>query len=295
MKKPIKIILWIVAILIAIPVILIATLPLWLGPIVRPSVNAIAPKFTKTDFRIEKLYLNPYTCNFEIGGVRIGNPEGFSETNAVALGYFNIDVDTASLATDVIIVENIEVSDVFFSKILNDEGKCNLDMIQENIQGAKSEAEKAAAEAEKKQQAEAEAKAEEERLAKMTDEEIAAEKEAKKLNKKIIVNRILIKNISGKLAVSKYVTLPIAVPSIELKDLGKDSGGYDLDSIGPAIIKEFWASILASAGDLGGAIGDGAKALGEGAGKALDSVGEGAGKAVESLKNVGDSLKGLFK
>ena len=291
MKKPIKIILWIVAILIAIPVILIATLPLWLGPIARPCVNAVAPKFTKTDFKIEKLYLNPYTCNFEIGGVRIGNPEGFSETNAVALGYFNIDIDTSSLATDVIIVENVEVSDVFFSKVLNEEGTCNLDILQENVLGAKTEADKVAEEAEKK--------AEEERLAKLTPEERAAEEEAKNFNKKVIVNRVLINNISGKLSVSKYVTLPIAVPSIELKDIGKDSGGYDLDHLGRALLDEFWASILASTGDLTGAIG-------EGAGKAVDAVkdlknidlGNAADKiksAGDSLKNVGDSLKGLFK
>lgn len=290
-KKLVKIVLWTVGIIILIPIMLIATLPLWLGPIVRPSVNAIAPQFTKTAFNIDKLHLNPYTCNFELGGVTIGNPEGFSETNAVRLGYFNVNVDTGSLSSDVIVIENVEISDIYVTLLKNADGKTNIDIIRENVIGAEDEV-KAQEEAARKEREEAE------RKAGMTEEQIKAEEEAAKFDKKIIVNRFVFKNVSGKIALSQSLVVPFKVPSIELKDIGKDSGGYDVEHLVAAIIKEFWASVMASAVELTGALGDGAKALGgllgSGAGKAGDALGSGAKAAGDALgsgaKAAGDAL-----
>lgn len=269
-KKVIKIFAWIIGLIILIPILAVATIPLWLGPIVRPSVNAIAPQLTKTTFNIDKLYLNPYTCYFELGGVVIGNPEGFSETNAVRLGYLNVDIDADTITKDVIVIDNVEISDIYVTLLKNDEGKTNVDIIQENVLGAEDE------EAKKLKQ-EQEAAAEAERKANMTEEELKAEEESAKFNKKIIVNRFVFKNVSGKLALSKNVVIPFAVPSVELKDIGRDSGGYDVDHLVAAILKEFWSSIMTSAVDL------------------TSSLGEGAGKAMNSLKDAGSSLKGLFK
>ena len=301
-RKLVKIVLWTVGIIILIPILLIATIPLWLGPIVRPSVNAIAPQFTKTAFNIDKLHLNPYTCNFELGGVTIGNPEGFSETNAVQLGYFNVDIDTGSLSSDVIVVENVEISDIYVTLLKNADGKTNIDVIRENVLGAEDVV-KAKEEAARKEREEAE------RKAGMTEEQIKAEEEAAKLNKKIIVNRFVFKNVSGKIALSQSLVVPFAVPSIELKDIGKDSGGYDLDHLVTAVIKEFWASVFASAVELTGALGDGVKALGgligsgasaagdalgSGASAAGDAIGSGAKAVGESAGKAMDAVKGLF-
>lgn len=290
-KKLIKIVLWTVGIIILIPIVLVATLPLWLGPIVRPSVNAIAPQFTKTAFNIDKLHLNPYTCNFELGGVVLGNPEGFSETNAVQLGYFNVDVDTGSLSSDVIVVENVEITDIYVTLLKNADGKTNIDVIKENVLGAEDEV-KAQEDAARKEREEAE------RKAGMTEEQIKAEEEAAKFNKKIIVNRFVFKNVSGKVAISRKLVVPFKVPSIELKDIGKDSGGYDVDHLVAAIIKEFWASVMASAFELSGALGDGAKALGgllgDGTGKAGDALGSGAKAVGDGAGKAIDAVKGLF-
>lgn len=290
-KKLIKIVLWTVGIIILIPIVLVATLPLWLGPIVRPSVNAIAPQFTKTAFNIDKLHLNPYTCNFELGGVVLGNPEGFSETNAVQLGYFNVDVDTGSLSSDVIVVENVEITDIYVTLLKNADGKTNIDVIKENVLGAEDEV-KAQEDAARKEREEAE------RKAGMTEEQIKAEEEAAKFNKKIIVNRFVFKNVSGKVAISRKLVVPFKVPSIELKDIGKDSGGYDVDHLVAAIIKEFWASVMASAFELSGGLGDGAKALGgllgDGTGKAGDALGSGAKAVGDGAGKAIDAVKGLF-
>lgn len=269
-KKIVKICCWVVGIIILIPILLVATLPLWLGPVFRPTVNAVAPKITKTVFHIDSLYLNPYTCNFELGGVTIGNPPGFAETNAVSLGYLNVDVDTSTLTKNVIVIENIEINDMYITMLKGKDGKSNLEMIEDNVYGAEARAEKEIIAQQKKE-------AEAMRREGMSEAEIKAEEEKALINRKLIVNRLAFKNVSGKISVSGLFNVPFRVPSIELKDIGRDSGGYDLDHLYTAIVKEFWASVMASAGNVGGALGSGAS------------------KTMDALKGVGGSIKNMFK
>ena len=108
------------------------------------------------------------------------------------------------------------------------------------------------------------------------------------------------------------ITIPV-VPSITLKDLGKDTDGLSAGEL----FEKIWEAIINAAlavGDgakvLGGLLKDGAgivgegagKAggvVGEGAGKAVDAVGEGAGKAIDAVgegaSKAADAIKGLFK
>ena len=279
MKKTLKIVLWTIVIIIAIPLILVATLPLWLGPIARPALNELAPTLLKADFNVGKLYFNPYTCNFLLGDVRIGNPEGFLGGDAITIGKVAVDVDTASLASEVIVVENVEVCDFSIALQKNDAGKDNLTVLKENAIGETSsdagDADPSVAES-----------------AEQAGEQ--AGKEESRINRKIIINHFLFKNVSG-----KFGPVPFRIPTVELKDIGKDSGGYDLDNLYVAVLEEFVASVVSSASDLGSFLGDGA-------GKAVDAIKDlknvdfgAAGDAVkdagEKLKDVGKSLKGIFK
>ena len=92
MKKALKIIAGIVVGIIAFALLLVLTLPLWLGPVVKPIANAAVPKITKTTFNLGHLWLNPYTGRFELGDLRLGNPEGYSEPQALAVSNIVVDV-----------------------------------------------------------------------------------------------------------------------------------------------------------------------------------------------------------
>ena len=83
MKKLLKILGWIILGVFALALVLVLTLPLWLGPVVKPTANAAVPKLTKTAFNLGHLSLNPYTGRLEIGDVQLCNPEGYSEKYAL--------------------------------------------------------------------------------------------------------------------------------------------------------------------------------------------------------------------
>lgn len=266
MKKALKIIGGIVLAIVALVIVLVLTLPIWLGPVVKPVANTAVPKITKTDFHLGHLSLNPYTGRFELGDMQLGNPSNYDEKQAVTLDKLVVDVAMNTLATDVIHVEEVTVDGVFVSYVSAD-GVNNFDQIQYNVAGGKEkyEANKAKAEAEAKTSADKSAK----------EEEKADEDEGP--SKRLVIDKLVINNIKFKLGM---ITLP--VPSLTLTDLGKKSDGITLKELGEQIMQAIMKSATA-VGDgvkaLGNMLGDGASVVGEGASKAASAVGESASKA----------------
>ena len=297
LNKGIKILLWIIGILIAIPVILVATLPLWLGPIARPIVNVAVDPITQTSFDIDHLYLNPYTGRFEMRELKLGNPQGYDAEYAVAISNLAVDVAMKTLGDKYVHVEDVVVEGVYISYLDGGENDVdNFTQIQYNVAGGKEKFEekqaKAKAEkAESKEAEEARAKAEEEaekaKLDAMSDEEREAyerqkEEEAELAElkaTKFVIDHVLIRDVSLRIGM---VTIPI--PTIELNDLGKEDDGVDAEGVLDAI----WKAILKSAC----AIGDGAKALGgmlgDGAMKAAGLLGDGASALGDGAKAAGE-------
>jgi uncharacterized protein involved in outer membrane biogenesis len=271
MKKTLKIIGGIILGVVVLALVLVLTLPLWLGPVVKPLANAAVPKVTKTTFNLGHLSLNPYTGRFELGDMQLGNPEGYSEPRALEASNIVVDVAMSTLGGKYVHVEEVLIDGVFVSLVKG--GPNNVDnivQIQYNVAGGKDkyEANKAKAEAEKK------AKANEPKPAKEQKADDGS-------GKKVVIDKLTLSNISV-----KYGMITIPVPSITLKDLGKESGGASLAEIGDAI----WASIInaaLAAGDgakaLGGLIKSGADALGESASKAASAVSDSAGKAASAV------------
>lgn len=326
-KKALKVIGYVVGGIVALALLLVLTLPLWLGPVVKPTVNALVPKYTLTDFHLGVLSLNPYTGCFELGDMQLANPTNYSEKQAVTLGRIFVNVGMTTLCSDVLHVEEVSVEDLFISVVKAD-GVGNFDQIQYNVAGgkekyeaAKAESKRAEAEREAKVQAELEAEeaAEKEKLAKMSPEELKAyrEKERQRLEaeelkaanaQRVVIDKLSIKNIR-----LKYGLVTIPIPSITLTDLGKESDGISFEKMWDEIVNAVLKS-AAAIGDgakvLGGLAVDGAKAIGEGAGKAASAIGEGAGKAAgaigegagkaasavgEGAGKAMDAVKGLFK
>ena len=122
MKKLLKILGCIILGIVALALILVLTLPLWLGPVVKPSANAIVPKLTKTSFNLGHLYLNPYTGRFELGDMHLGNPEGYSEKDAFTLGSLSAEVEVSSLLSSTIHVRDVTVDALFASWVFDAAG-----------------------------------------------------------------------------------------------------------------------------------------------------------------------------
>jgi hypothetical protein len=204
----------------------------------------------------------------------LSNPDGFGEAAAFSLSGFDVKVDVGSLLSDTILVKDVQISDTFVSYYSHG-GKNNFDVILENVDrsmGPKEEKKSA-----------------------------GGEKEAPP--KKVIIERLYVAGTKVKFMKSDLMPA-IALPTVELKDIGRKSGG--------ASLKEAWAQISASVmnsmgsandglGALGGILGDGAKGasgalggiLSDGAkgasGTVVESVSDTAGTVVESVSDTAKS------
>ena len=275
MKKLLKILGITILSIVALALLLVLTLPLWLGPVVKPLANSAVPKLTKTSFNLGHLSLNPYTGRFELGDMVLGNPAGYDEPTAVAVSNIVVDVAMTTACDKYVHIEEVTIDGVFVSLVKGGENNVdNMLQIQYNVAGGKDKYE------EKQAKAEAEAKAKPDE-----DEGEAAD------SKKIVIDVLTLNDIKV-----KYGMVTIPVPSITLKDLGKESDGLTASEL----FEKVWEAIINAAlavGDgvkaLGGLLKSGAGAVGDGAGKAIDAIGagkaadaigDGAGKAVDAVK-----------
>ena len=303
MKKLLKILGITILSIVALALLLVLTLPLWLGPVVKPLANSAVPKLTKTSFNLGHLSLNPYTGRFELGDMVLGNPAGYDEPTAVAVSNIVVDVAMTTACDKYVHIEEVTIDGVFVSLVKGGENNVdNMLQIQYNVAGGKD----------KYDEKQAKAKAESEAKAKPDEGEVEDAD-----SKKIVIDVLTLNDIKV-----KYGMITIPVPSITLKDLGKESDGLTASEL----FEKVWEAIINAAlavGDgvkaLGGLLKSGAGAVGDGAGKAIDAIGagkaadaigDGAGKAVDAVKGgagkavdaigdgagkAADAIKGLFK
>ena len=333
MKKLLKIFLVSLLVLLLTIIALLLTIPLWLGPVVKPVANNMVPKYTLSDFNLGHIYLNPYSGRFELGSLKVDNPSGYSEKTALSLSNLAVEVSVPTIFSDCIRIKEVTVENLFVSYVQG--GGNNVDnftQIQYNIAGGKDKYEQKKA---------LEMKEAEEGV----QEETSTVEEEKKPAKKIVVEKLTVSGIK-----LKYGAIVMPLPTLTLRNLGEESGGVSIEQFLSIIGNE----ILSSAMKLGKGlnqlfemsaikttevindIGDGAaeassqvssavtnavsnigekskdvvlgvaegtksaaSAVSSGAVKAVESVGEGALKAVESVgdgtKKAASAIKNIFK
>ena len=283
MKKILKF----VGYFLLVVLVLLLTLPIWIGWVVKPIANSKVSALTGANFNLGEFGLNPYTGCLHVGDLQLSNPTngGYDVAEkCVELGRLDVDLDMGTVFSEKIVISSVEVEGL---TIRATAGGGNFGQIGENAAGEPAP-EGAAAEEEK------------------PAEEKPAE-DASASGKKVQIDKLVLKDLKLKVG----VVGPIPVPTLTIEGIGadKEDGASIADAY--ALIKE---KVLAAAGAVGGklgelgsaaadAVGEGAgkavDAIGEGAGKTVDAIGEGAGKAVDAIgEGAGkavDAVKGLFK
>ena len=283
MKKILKF----VGYFLLVVLVLLLTLPIWIGWVVKPIANSKVSALTGANFNLGEFGLNPYTGCLHVGDLQLSNPTngGYDVAEkCVELGRLDVDLDMGTVFSEKIVISSVEVEGL---TIRATAGGGNFGQIGENAAG--EPAPEGAAAAEEK-----------------PAEEKPAE-DASASGKKVQIDKLVLKDLKLKIG----VVGPIPVPTLTIEGIGadKEDGASIADAY--ALIKE---KVLAAAGAVGGKLGElgsaAADAVGEGAGKAVDAIGEGAGKAVDAIgegagKTVDaigegagkavDAVKGLFK
>src|ERR1035438_6091226 len=85
---------------IALVIVLIVTvviIGLSLDGIVKRGVETVGPRLTKVDIKLDKVSLSILSGSGQIGGLTVGNPEGFKTPQAISVGSASLALQPGSL------------------------------------------------------------------------------------------------------------------------------------------------------------------------------------------------------
>jgi hypothetical protein len=231
-----------------------------INPIVKKGVETAGPKVLQAPVTLDKVDISVLSGSGKLSGLTIGNPAGFQTDYAFQLGKIEVELDTGSITTDTIHVKNIliEAPSIIFEGAFD---KNNLGQLQKNAAAFTASDKSAAAE---KQQT------------------TAAE------SKNILIDHLVIQNgdvtISMKLLTDQELTTEL--PTIELKDIGKDKKTTAADAMKLILAAVNKAVVPAIQSKLN---------IDKEIGKAVDTMQKKADSAIqeETEKGLG-KIKGLF-
>lgn len=110
----------------------------------RNAIVEEGPKVTGSRVELAELSVSPFSGKAGIGGLAIWNPSGFSETEALKLGNFSVDLAPMSLLSDPIHIREIRITAPEI-RIEPTRGGTNLAALQRNIDSFSGPAEEEAA------------------------------------------------------------------------------------------------------------------------------------------------------
>ena len=247
MKKALKFLMWTIVGILALVLVLVLTIPLWLGSTVTAVANKVAPEYTGTAFSLAEANLNPYTGKYSITKLDLGNPEGYSVPTAFSVSNVTVDVEMASLFTDTIHIREIKIDNPYASYVSKD-GTNNFEWIGAHVKE------------------------------KVGPKEEKEEEEDKGPGKKVIIDKLTIAGTRVKLKI-----LPeMPIPTITLTDIGKEKGGATWEEVGKALTDAFMNASSAVGEGLTATLG----ILGDGAGAVLGGTTNLLGNATSALGGV---------
>lgn len=224
--------------LIVLAVIAAAIVYLWinnpLNGLVKTAIEKYGSEMTQARVSVSGVDLSPTDGKGALSRLSLGNPKGFKTDHAFNVGLIELALEPASLVEEVILIRkiNIDAPDIIFEK--SDSGT-NFDAIQRNVERYLGAGKK-------------------------------ADKKEHSPSKKMIIDSLVIRNAK----VNYNGLLDFKLPDIELRNIGKKSGGATSAQVTKAIIAELNKKIsieiakVAAVGAVGGiplAIGVGIKSL----------------------------------
>jgi hypothetical protein len=233
-----------------------------LDALVKAAIESYGGDATQTKVSVQSVKLSLTSGEGSISGLVIGNPSGFATPESLSLGSVSVKVDTNSVTKMPVVIKEVVIAAPSITYERGTSGG-NLEKIQENVH----------------------------RYAGLDQSKPAAKPAGGKDEQKFIIENLYVRD--GKIAISHSAlqgrTLASGLPTIHLKDIGKDKGGASpaevADKVLGAITQQ--ASKIASV-DLD-------KTLGQLKGAVGQQIQGVTGAAQQQLPgNVGDRLQGIL-
>jgi hypothetical protein len=252
-----------VALVIAVLVVAVAGVIYYLASnldgIVKSAIEKYGSEATQAKVSLKSVELSLTEGRGSLKGLVVGNPKGFSTPEAMSLGDISVSLDIGSVKSNPIVIKQVLIEQPAITYEYAGGGS-NLQAIQKNVQayaasfGSGGKAGSGSAPAGDKGE-----------------------------EKKVVIQDLLISG--GKIGISAAAlqgrSLSSTLPTIHLKDIGKDKGGASPAEVAQKII----GTISAEASQI--AAGDLQKQLGS-------LLKDGAGGAAGAAGGAADKLKNLF-
>jgi hypothetical protein len=195
-----------------------------LGNVLRPALIYAGPRFFKAPIKCANVSLGPR--GITISGFELGNPTGFSSPAAVSFSKLAVTVARIRPAPILLIVE----LDDYHVTYENLDGKSNLEVLGNNAGGgSSSDASKPAPPKPKEQKPSA--------------------------SRTTVVLKLL--RLTKGAAVVHSVGSRIELPTVELSDLGSDSGGFEPQEVAELLVSVLMRTVIGSLAGAGYAVAKG--------------------------------------
>ena len=190
--------------------------------LIRAAMEKYGPEILGVPLSVKTVKLDPLEGRGIIGGLRIGNPRGFSAPNALTLGEIRMTLDPMSVTRDVIVVKELVLvaPDVTYER---EGGTSNVEVIQKNI-----------------------------------DSYVARTLgKSEGPPKKFVIENLYVRD--GKVRYGSTLSMPL--PDLHLRDVGKKTNGATAGEVAKQTWDAIARSALNLASRAGSAIKDGAQSV----------------------------------
>ena len=258
-----KLIKSIVGIFIVLIVLVVVIITLFMGPIIKTSVETMGPKVTGVPITLENADFSLLEGEVNLKKLFVGNPEGFKTPSMFELNEFDIKIKVGSILSDTIEIEKIHIRDPEITFETSLKGN-NIQALLEQMESDSPSKEEDDEEADEK----------------------SSESKEEEPGKKLIITDFLLEgaqvNLSMKILGGKVLT--ILLPAIHLTDIGKAGEGSSIKDIITLVLSAINESILkvVSAGDF---------LEKEVVGKGLENIADAVGVAGDAAKDIGSKVQ----
>jgi hypothetical protein len=251
-----KVILRIVIVAVVLLIVAVVAVVLSLDGIVKSQVQKIGSKLTKVEVKLDTVSLSLMSGSGKIGGLSVGNPEGYKTPQSITVSNASLVLQPKSLLSDKIIINKIEVvaPEITFEGGLSAN---NLSKLKANVNETDSQTPASQSEA----------------------------KSEGKSGKKLEVDDFLITGARVHLNFTGVLTGPLTVtiPEIHLTDLGKNGEGITKAELTQKILTAIEQAAVKAAAEHAGDIAKGATGLIKGMGGSTSNTVNAVGKGIGDL------------
>lgn len=208
--KAIKVIFGLIVAVVAVVVIVTMIGLQNIDKLVKTAVEEIGPRVLGTEVRLAEVKIDITSGRGELRGLTIANPKGFSATNAFSLGETALEIDPSSLAGDVVVINEVLISNANLLAELKGLKDTNLQALLDNIQSSGNSSETAI-----KPEANS-----------ASDSDI-----------RLAVKKFTFADSTMKLMSDQFGEHTLKLPAIELVNLGSKDNGLTPEQLAKAVVK----------------------------------------------------------